>query len=287
MKMVSGDDAVLIAELKRLGASKDQIIAIEEQLRLKAKMKNQDEELLAIGREFDKLEEERKRKEKERADRAKDLFEKTRTPLEKLNSTWADLDEMLARGDISWDVYSRAVLDATNEFDPFVEKGKDAFAELKDAVNGWGNEFTNVMAESVMTGKFQFNDMANSIIKDLIRIQIQKSITDPLVKAGTGFLDGLISGQRAVGGPVTAGNSYLVGENGPEIFTPGASGGITPNNQIQGGGTTVVQNINVTTGVQQTVRAEIMTLMPQIAGAAKAAVADAKLRGGSYANALR
>ena len=48
------------------------------------------------------------------------------------------------------------------------------------------------------------------------------------------------------------------------------------------GGVTVVQNINVSTGVQQTVRTEIKTLMPQIANAAKAAVADAKLRGGSY-----
>ena len=59
----------------------------------------------------------------------------------------------------------------------------------------------------------------------------------------------------------------------------------------KGGGSSgqviVNQTINVTTGVQQTVRAEIMTLMPQIAGAAKAAVAEAKLRGGNYAAALR
>jgi hypothetical protein len=41
-------------------------------------------------------------------------------------------------------------------------------------------------------------------------------------------------------------------------------------------------NINVTTGVQQTVRAEIKSLMPQIADNAKAAVLDAKRRGGSY-----
>jgi len=57
---------------------------------------------------------------------------------------------------------------------------------------------------------------------------------------------------------------------------------VVPNNQMGGGGVTVVQNINVSTGVQQTVRTEIRTLMPQIADAAKAAVADAKLRGGSY-----
>ena len=286
-KITMGEEAALVAELKRLGASKEQIAVIEEQLRLKAQLKNQDEELLLIGREFDKLEEDRKKKQKDLADAGKALYDSTRQPLEKLNIEMARLDDLLAKGVINWDVYSRAVLDAADQFDPLAEKGKDTFQELRDAMAGWGNDFTNVMADAVMTGKFQFNDMANSIIKDLIRIQVQKSITDPLVKMGTSFLDGIISGTRATGGPVTGGNSYLVGENGPEIFTPGMSGGITPNNAISGGGVTVNQVINVTTGVQQTVRAEIMTLMPQIAASAKSAVADAKLRGGSYANALR
>jgi tape measure domain-containing protein len=47
---------------------------------------------------------------------------------------------------------------------------------------------------------------------------------------------------RALGGPVTSGRSYIVGENGPEMFTPGAAGNITPNNEM-GMGTT---NINFT-----------------------------------------
>lgn len=38
-----------------------------------------------------------------------------------------------------------------------------------------------------------------------------------------------IDGARAEGGPVRGGGSYLVGENGPEIFTPRSSGNITPN----------------------------------------------------------
>lgn len=37
------------------------------------------------------------------------------------------------------------------------------------------------------------------------------------------------SGPRALGGPVDMGRSYLVGERGPELFTPGRSGMITPN----------------------------------------------------------
>jgi hypothetical protein len=48
----------------------------------------------------------------------------------------------------------------------------------------------------------------------------------------------------------------------------------------------VMQTINVSTGVQQTVRAEIKSLMPQIADSAKAAVLDARRRGGSYGSAF-
>jgi hypothetical protein len=40
---------------------------------------------------------------------------------------------------------------------------------------------------------------------------------------------------RALGGPVMGGDSYLVGENGPEIFTPATSGRVTRNDQIGGG----------------------------------------------------
>ncbi len=44
-----------------------------------------------------------------------------------------------------------------------------------------------------------------------------------------------LSGARAMGGPVMAGGSYLVGENGPEIFSPSGSGQIIPNGAGMGG----------------------------------------------------
>jgi len=43
-----------------------------------------------------------------------------------------------------------------------------------------------------------------------------------------------IAGARALGGPVGAGRSYIVGENGPELFTPGVSGNIIPNGRLGG-----------------------------------------------------
>lgn len=52
------------------------------------------------------------------------------------------------------------------------------------------------------------------------------------------------------------------------------------------GGVTLNQTINLTTGIQQTVRAEVMSMAPQIAAQAKAAVLDAKRRGGGFSAAF-
>lgn len=51
---------------------------------------------------------------------------------------------------------------------------------------------------------------------------------------GKGFSIGGLTfgGARAMGGPVQAGSAYLVGENGPEIFAPHASGQIVPNHAM-------------------------------------------------------
>jgi len=66
-------------------------------------------------------------------------------------------------------------------------------------------------------------------------------VSDPFAAmAGAAKID--LSGLqfRASGGPVMAGGSYVVGERGPELFTPGTSGNITPNNAIGGGGNITV-----------------------------------------------
>jgi len=49
-------------------------------------------------------------------------------------------------------------------------------------------------------------------------------------------------GGKATGGPVAAGKTFLVGEKGPELFSPGASGNITPNHKLGGEVTVTVNN---------------------------------------------
>lgn len=43
----------------------------------------------------------------------------------------------------------------------------------------------------------------------------------------------ILAGRRAAGGPVTAGKTYLVGERGPELFTPSSNGQIVSNDNLR------------------------------------------------------
>ena len=47
---------------------------------------------------------------------------------------------------------------------------------------------------------------------------------------------------------MNGGTPYLVGEKGPEVFVPGATGSIVPNHALGGGGAPTVNNYNFTVG---------------------------------------
>lgn len=142
--------------------------------------------------------------------------------------------------------------------------------------------------------KDAFRSMAKSVISELYRVLVVQRLVgsfDVATGAGSGivgFLGRMFGGARAQGGSVSGNKAYMVGEKGPEMIVPGTSGRVIPNNQMGGGGQPIIvnQTINVSTGVQQTVRTEIKQLMPQIAESAKQAVVDAKRRGGSYGRAF-
>lgn len=61
--------------------------------------------------------------------------------------------------------------------------------------------------------------------------------------------------ERASGGPVSAGRSYLVGERGPEVITMGSSNGnVIPNRELGGSGDTYEFTINLADEVQKVIR---------------------------------
>lgn len=97
---------------------------------------------------------------------------------------------------------------------------------------------------------------------------------------------------RASGGAVNSGQLYQVNERGEEFFKSSSNGTVIPmrpgTEQRAGGpNINVAPVFNISTGVQQTVRAELKSMMPQITQATKSSVIDAVGRGGSTARKFR
>jgi hypothetical protein len=131
--------------------------------------------------------------------------------------------------------------------------------------------------DAILSGQ-KLSDVLRAIGQDLVRLVFNNMITQPLAKGIGTFL----SGMRAEGGPVNAGGAYMVGEKGPELFVPHASGSIVPNNKMSGGGSGsggVTVNYNIASGVS---RAELAPLLEQERRRLKAEIPDMVRRGGGY-----
>lgn len=102
------------------------------------------------------------------------------------------------------------------------------------------------LSESAVSGLLDVVSGAKSA-EDAIK-QLALSIADAALQAtlfgsgplggvlggstGGGLLGSLFGGFRAHGGPVSAGRTYMVGEQGPELFKPIQSGSIIPNHAL-------------------------------------------------------
>ena len=92
--------------------------------------------------------------------------------------------------------------------------------------------------EGAIQGTKTLGEVATSVFNQISRTLLQFGVNSLL--SSIPGIGGLF---KANGGPVKAGGSYIVGERGPELFTPGSSGNITPNHQLAGS-TSVVVNVD-------------------------------------------
>ena len=215
--------------------------------------------------------------------RRAEALKRSLDPMKEYQAELQELQAMEANNLITTAEFTQAVKELREQF---VETGDEAerFGLTLDDAKRTGIDSLEDglvgLIEGTKSVKEAFSDMARSVISDLIRMQIQQSVTNPLA-AALGIKRG-----AAIGGPVEGGRPYLVGEKGPELMVPNGSGRVIPNNRLGGGEAPVNVTLNISTGVAQTVRTEIASLMPQITNATKAAVVEARRRGGSFANAF-
>lgn len=110
---------------------------------------------------------------------------------------------------------------------------------LVSGVGRAGRMIDTALARAITTGKLGFDDLkrvALSAMAEIASASLRTLFRSPegLGGLGASILGGVTSlatsllgaPGRATGGPVSAGRGYMVGERGPELFVPGASGRI-------------------------------------------------------------
>lgn len=76
------------------------------------------------------------------------------------------------------------------------------------------------------------------------------------VRGGVSTVSNWVTGKFAQGGNAMGGSTYMVGERGPELFTPSRNGSVVPNGSF-GGGKSYIVNINGGTYLSREVANEI------------------------------
>lgn len=252
----------------------------------------------------------------------RELTKSARTDQEKLNDQLTRFQELRSLGVISQETFGRLSTKAVKEFeddlveldkeiqhkgidlDEMADRGQGAFSRMQVAVTGWASGFAAQLTDAVTGADASFKSILSSFLDMIIQMTIQTQIIEPLLKRvfapsnaplpgmtgppapgqkrgllGLGFL-GL-----AEGGIVTRPTLAVVGEGTePEVVAPLSKVPALVKDKEGAGG--VVQNINISPGLPETVRAEIMRYMPVIKQAAVDAVLAQRRRGGTMAAAM-
>jgi len=191
------------------------------------------------------------------ADESNKYTEYTKSRIDAINGTTeaiTDQGDEVSKTDLKWQALkgtlelSSAMADAKTDLADLAEKAIEAYNGADGALGEY--------EQGLIDAKLMVLNLAESIaLTDSQKNQIRVLVDTGDLERAVGLIDVITAnghtpelnatrfrGARASGGPVVGGQSYLVGERGPELFTPGTSGNITPNGAM--GGNTINVNVN-------------------------------------------
>jgi hypothetical protein len=222
----------------------------------------------------------------------KTLYDQTASPVQKLADEEARLiklrEQLIANG---YDVVQvermidEARMNAAEIMD--VKQVKTDLDDLKEAAQQFSNAISTAFEDAIISGG-NFQDMIKGLENTILQIGTRILFTKPLERALEGMFNNFMpggsssnwisdigswvgsffGGAMAGGGSVFPGQTYLVGERGPELFSPQSAGSIIPNDAMPAYSTTI--NINVS-GVNNS--SDLRRSASQVASMAALAVA--------------
>ncbi len=134
-------------------------------------------------------------------------------------------------------VLKQALSDRINQYDSFSVKANDTVVAVADANTKLADAKVAAgdpaLSTALDTARGKFGDLAaaawdTSAAANAAARAIQAAASSRLPVTQESGDPASLDGARAAGGPVLAGQSYLVGERGPEVLTMGATGFVTP-----------------------------------------------------------
>lgn len=213
------------------GITKERLVDIAKQI-------DMERELEQIAKDFKKLEEEALERKKALKEAGQAVYDATRTPAERLNVELARLNDLLAKGAINWDTYSRAVFAAQDLFESSAEKSKEVLSDWDKFAQQAIENTQNALADTIfkgMQGEFDdvlsgFTQMLNRMVAEAIAADLSRRLFGSKVEGGSGdgwlgaaanWISGFFAPGRANGGGVMAGGLYEINENSPEVLAMG------------------------------------------------------------------
>jgi len=234
------------------------------------------------------------------------LIQQNETAYERYQRRMATLSSLVERAEragraVPDETIQREAVAAMEELERAEERVQRGAERTSDTVRELGLTFSSAFEDAIVKGE-KFSSVLEGLLQDITRILARKVITEPLGNAASAGLSGIsfdslftdvgswLGGLfRAEGGPVAAGQPYIVGERGPEWFVPRQAGTVLPNGVAPGGGgPTIHTSISIDArGADAGVEGRLRLLAGQIARQASAMTLDAIRRGGAAYDTVR
>ena len=133
----------------------------------------------------------------------------------------------------------------TNELEKQAEIAEQIEQSFKDMVGTIATDLSDGI-KGLIRGTSTLNEVMNNVLDKMIDAAFNMAFfgnASGTLTKGLGLFGNLFGGFLSTGGPARAGKSYIVGERGPELFTPGISGMVSSNSSL-GGSTNIVVNVD-------------------------------------------
>ena len=139
----------------------------------------------------------------------------------------------------------RALVEKNNQAKQLVENARMIEESFKSLTQNVSTDLAQGI-QGLIRGTSTLNDLLGNVLNRFLDAAFNVSLfgnAGGTLSKDKGLFGRLFGGLLADGGPAKAGKSYIVGERGPELFTPGVSGVVSSNSSL-GGSTNIVVNVD-------------------------------------------